>query len=237
MPNKSFDRLAYLQQLTQQGTPDWISNAVGPIQAQVAALPGQSDALAYVNPGQATVNIVRPELYTAPIAAHEATHVFQASRNPSFAQHMNAMEPATQAGYDYGGVQGLQANPYKSMGDYNPEQQAEMVEDLADAQSKLTSHMNLKQLQQWDQTKQALERPISQLQQVAAPSNSLAERGDAFLNNYTYGNGALNSLLTQQPLERLMGLISSPSMNTSPLQPQSAPSSALGYANRSKLVR
>jgi len=142
---------------------------------------------------------------------------------------MQLMAPQTPSlkSYDYGGVEGLLANPQRSVASYNPEQQAEMVEDLTTAQGKLGPHMTPAQLAAWDRTKTALERPIQQLANVPAQDNSMTGQIDHYLNQRGFGD----------PLSRLLGLISPPTMTTAPQPYPSAPSVALGNANRSKLVR
>jgi hypothetical protein len=216
-------------QTTDSGVPGWISQAVGPIQT---AQGNDPRALAYVDPSQAkpTINVERPDLYTKPIAAHESTHVFQNSRNPDFLARVRELAPAAgdRSSYDYGGVAGLKANPQRSIGDYNHEQQAQMVQDLTAAQGALRPHMSPAQLQSWDDTKNALERPIRQLQRVPAPDHSLAERGDAWAAAHT---------TLDHPFSRLKGLFVTPTMPMEAPPAPEAPSAALGYANRSKLVR
>lgn len=218
-----------IQRTTASGVPNWISDAVGPIRT----VPGNDPrALAYVDPSQAnpTINVVRPNLYTPAIAAHEATHLFQNTRNQAFQNNMRALAPVAgdRSAYNYGGVPGIQAHPMKSIGQYNHEQQAQMVQDLTQAQQGLRPNMTPARLQQWDTTKTTLERPIRQLQMIPGPDTTVASRGDNWLNNHG---------IAGNPLQTLSSLISPPSMNTQPQPVPSAPSVALGYANPSKLVR
>jgi hypothetical protein len=168
-------------------------------------------------------------MYSPPIAAHEATHVFQNSRNDQFQDLERSQMPSSVSigNYDYGGTKGLLANPLKSVASYNPEQQAEMVEDLTAAQSKLTPKMSRKQLQDWDTTKTALERPIQQLANVPAQDASIGGRIDHYLDQRGLGD----------PIARVKGVLSPPKMSMAPQPTPEAPSVALGYANRSKLVR
>lgn len=220
------------QQITDEGRPDWIS---GPITAQQgpesAELVGRKDigSVAYVPNGGNAISVTRPALYDKPIAAHEATHVFQGSRNDQFQNLGNSLLPngSTLKDYDYGGVKGLMANPQKSVASYNPEQQAEMVEDLTAAQAKLTPKMSRSQLQGWDTTKTALERPIRQLASVPAQDNSIGGKINHYLDQRGFG----------EPITRARGILSPPTMSMAPQPNPEAPSVALGYANRSKLVR
>jgi hypothetical protein len=206
-------------------------NSIGPVQVNQTADPGGNDqpgigTVAYVNPSNPSpnINVVRPNLFTPSVAAHEMTHNWQNSRNQQFVNNTQAMEPLNPGlkDYDYGGVSGLQANPLKSIGNYNPEQQASMVENLTKAQSQLSPNMNRAQLQNWDTQKNALERPIQQLKDIPPADTSLLGRIDARLQ----GN----------PISYLRSFIS-PSMPAAPQAIPGAPSVALGYANRSKLVR
>lgn len=220
-----------LQQTTNSGQPDWIS---GPIPTQEGApnWHGANDLaeVADVPPGQTYVNVAMPLRYDKPTAAHETTHVFQNTRNDRFQDLGSALLPhgaQSQADYDYGGVKGLMAHPRKTITDYNPEQQAQMVEDLTRAQGRLTPRMSRQQLQNWDTTKMALERPIRQLANIPQADSSLGGRVDHYLHDRGFG----------EPIARLRGILSPPSLDVSPLPPPAAPSVALGYANRSKLVR
>lgn len=228
---KAKDKFA-LQQMTNAAQPNWISGQIPTQQGQeLPELQGRNDigTVAYVpNMGNA-ISVTRPALYDKPTAAHEATHVFQNSRNDQFQNLMQLMMPQTSSvsNYDYGGVHGLMANPQKSVAGYNPEQQAQMVEDLTAAQGKLTPNMTPAQLAAWDQTKTALERPIQQLANVPAQNNSVVGKVDHYLNQRGFGS----------PLEQLMGILSPPTMSTAPQPTPGAPSVALGYANKSKLVR
>jgi len=228
---KAKDKFA-LQQMTAAAQPSWISGQIQTQQGQeLPELQGRNDigTVAYVPNAGTTISVTRPSLYDKPTAAHEATHVFQNTRNDKFQNLMQLMMPQTDSvsNYDYGGVQGLQANPQKSVAAYNPEQQAQMVEDLTAAQSKLKPNMTPAQLAAWDATKNALERPISQLAAVPAQDTSVAARIDHYLNQRGFGD----------PLSRLLGIISPPTMSMAPQPTPGAPSVALGYANKSKLVR
>jgi hypothetical protein len=223
MPNKT------LGSITASGTPSWISDMLGMPQTRQVAPDGQIIA-DVTDTAPNMINVAMPDRYTPLVAAHEATHVFQNSRNPAFTTQMVKTLPPTIApsNYDYGGTAGLRATPFKSIGNYNPEQQAKMVEDLTAAQDNLKPGMSRAALQQWDDTKNTLERPIQQLQRVPPPDNSRAERGDSWLHQHGI-NGDI--------LERLKGVFQTPQMPTGPQPPPQAPSVALGYANRSKLVR
>lgn len=225
-------KIPSLQQTTDAGQPNWIGGRIptqpGP---EVPDLVGRSDlgSVAYVPNGGSAVSVTRPSLYDIPIAAHEATHAFQNSRNDQFQDLENRQMPTSTslANYDYGGVKGLTANPLKSVANYNPEQQAEMVEDLTAAQGKLSPKMNRSQLQDWDTTKTALERPIQQLSSVPGQNNSIGGRIDHYLDQRGFGD----------PIARVKGILSPPTMSTGPQPNPEAPSVALGYANRSRLVR
>ncbi len=76
------------------------------------------------------IQVLAPDLYGPPILNHELTHTYQDTR----AQGITPASPVTQSGtraYSYGGVQGLQAARMqgKTVSDFNPEQQADMVKD------------------------------------------------------------------------------------------------------------
>jgi hypothetical protein len=222
-----------LQKITQQGAPDWAS--AGPIPTVMGT---DSDGLhsgddAYVRPGISKINVMQPGNYTPAVAAHEATHVFQGTRNGDFQRRTNGLlsggDPRP-SDYDYGGVAGLQAHPGRTISNYNPEQQAQMVEDLTSAQDALPAHMSQQQLAAWDAKKNALERPIQQLTRIPAADTSLLGRADEYLD-------ARPELGLDHPFARLKGLISPPAMPTAPEPGPGAPSVALGYANRSRLVK
>jgi hypothetical protein len=224
-------KIPSLQQTTDAAQPNWIGGRIPTRPAtETSALAGTGlSSGAYVVPGVNAINVTRPDLYSKPEAAHESTHVFQNGRNDQF---QNIEDNLTLPGYsmkmyDYGGVKGLLANPLKTATDYSREQQAKMVEDLTTAQDKLTPKMNPQQLQDWDTTKTALERPIRQLANVPPQDVSLGGRIDHFLDQRGFG----------APIARVKGILSTPDMNTVPQPPPDAPSVALGYANRSKLVR
>jgi hypothetical protein len=173
-------------------------------------------------------------MYTVPVAAHESTHIAQQSKNGDFQRASQALLPGgaqSAKDYDYGGIPGLEANPQRSIGNYNPEQQAQMVEDLATAQGALPAKMSPPQLAKWDETKNALERPIRQLMAVPPPDTSLAGKADEWLAERPLGK------YLDHPFSRLLGQIQTPALQTQPQPVPSAPSVALGYANKSKLVR
>ncbi len=226
-----------VQQTTDAGAPDWAAS--GPIQTLMGYDPsgahaeGSTGTIAYVQPEAEKINVAQPGMYTKPVAAHEATHVFQNSRNGDFLRAIQSLAPGPPLlkDYDYGGVAGLQAHPLKSIGDYNPEQQARMVEDLTKAQEQLKPMMSREQLQQWDTTKAALERPIRQLLAVPPPDNSLAGRADEWIAERPLGE------LLDHPFTRLKGILVPPPMPKGPDAPPEPPSVALGFADRSKLVR
>jgi len=231
MPTPPNTGLRNLQDITNSGQPSWASAGAIPTSQGLGSFQGSSSLgeVADVPAGQARINVVRPDMYDKPTAAHEATHVFQNSRNDQFNDREHYLLPLTSSlsDYNYGGVKGLQANPRKTVTDYNPEQQASMVEDLTSAQGKLTTHMSKDQLNAWDATKNTLERPLQQLIAVPAQDNSVSGKIDHYLHVRGFGD----------PISQLKGILSPPTMNTSPQPVPSAPSAALGYANRSKLVR
>lgn len=221
-----------IQQTTDDGQPNWIGGRISVQQGQeLPELAARNDigTVAYVPNGGNAISVTRPYLYTPSVAAHEATHVFQNSRNDQFQDLEQSMMPRTDSlkNYDYGGIKGLQTNPQKTIANYNPEQQAEMVEDLTSAQAQLKPKMSHSQLADWDATKTALERPIRQLASVPAQDTSIGGRIDHYLDQRGFGD----------PIARVRGILSPPAMNPAPQPNPSAPSVALGYANRSKLVR
>ncbi len=73
-------------------------------------------------------------MFTLPVETHEETHVFQLSRNPEVLTRMeeNLASGKIRRDYDYGGMEGLlQAHrDRKTITDFGPEQQAEMVRDF-----------------------------------------------------------------------------------------------------------
>jgi hypothetical protein len=221
-----------LQRTTDAGQPNWIGGKITTQQGQESPdLLGRNDlgTVAYVPNNGNAISVTRPSLYDLPTAAHEATHVFQNTRNDQFQDLESRQMPSSTSltNYDYGGIKGLQSNPLKSVANYNPEQQAEMVEDLTAAQGKLTPKMSPKQLQDWDTTKTTLERPIRQLAAVPAKDTSIGGRIDRYFDLRGFGD----------PIAKVKGILSPPSINMAPQSNPEAPSVALGYANRSKLVR
>jgi hypothetical protein len=234
-----------IQATTNEGEPYWVSDAVGRPAAVPAANPADGRrALSYVEPHDTSkVNVVLPQNYTPDVAAHETTHIFQNSRNDDFNRSQDELQnkPGNIAGmgsnresqaaaYDYGGVKGLRANPLRSVGNYNREQQAQMVQDLAVAQNNIHPGMSKPELANWDETKKTLERPIEQLQRIPAKSApTVSSKVDDWLAQHT--------IFGDRPLERARGILSPPTIDTRPLGTPEAPSTALGYANLSEDVR
>jgi hypothetical protein len=208
------------------GTPDWMQS-LGPITPKITGDPGGNaqnmGTVAYVDPSnpQPNINVVNPGLFTPAVAAHEMTHNYQNSRNAAFVQNTQAMQPTTgnTSNYDYGGVAGLLSNPLKSIGNYNPEQQASMVQNLTQAQSQLPANPTRAQLQQWDVTKNALERPIQQLKDIPPADTSML--------------GRISSSLQGDPIGYLRQFLS-PSLPAAPQAVPGPPSAALGYALKSR---
>jgi hypothetical protein len=232
-----------LQAITNAGAPGW-TGVPAPTVLGSAPTGAQdldtSGTIAYVTPGQPQINVMQPGKYTPVVAAHEEAHEFQNGRNGDFQRASQALLPGGNPlpkDYDYGGIPGLQANQMlpanqqKSIGNYNPEQQATMVGDLTKAQDALPSKMSPAQLQQWDTTKNTLERPIRQLMQIPPPNTSLAGKADEWLAERPIGK------FLDHPFTRLAGQFSTPALQVQPQPAVSAPSVALGYANKSKLVR
>jgi hypothetical protein len=85
-----------------------------------------------------TIKVREPGKLTPGIETHEETHVFQRSRqgeNPGLIDTvMNYLRPqsAPLAGYDYGGIAGLEKarQQEKTIANYGPEAQAEIVRDF-----------------------------------------------------------------------------------------------------------
>jgi hypothetical protein len=222
-----------LNSITKRAAPVWAPSVDTVASPGAEGDPNQS-TVAYVQPGQNRINVVHPEMYSEPIAAHELTHAFQNTRSGDFQRGINARLPngaQSAKDYDYGGTAGLRANPRKSIADYNPEQGAQMVEDLTADQGKLNPKMNPQQLRQWDQQKQTLERPIQQMLNVAPKDTSMAGRADDWLADRPLGQ------MINHPFTRLKGLVSPQRMNPNPPTMPEPPSEQLGYAVRSKLVR
>jgi hypothetical protein len=229
-----------LQAITNAAAPGWTGAPALTVPGSGAGGAQAIDAtgtIASVTPGARQIDVAQPALYTPPVAAHESTHIFQQSRNGDFQRASQSLLPGgagLSSDYDYGGIPGLQANPQKSIGNYNPEQQAKMVEDLTRAQdalpSPLAAKMSAPQLQAWDNTKNTLERPIRQLMAVPAPDTSLAGKADEWLAERPIGQ------YLDHPFTRLAGQLSIPGMKAQPQPVPSAPSVALGYPNKSKLV-
>lgn len=187
--------------------------------------------LAYVDPANAgAINVVSPNSYTPEMAAHEATHTFQFGRNNAFIDHLQALLPGgTQnvGNYNYGGLSNLQSN-HPNIGILNAEQQASIVGDLMKAQHSLPAHPTAHQLNQWDATKAAYERPIQQLQAIPGAETGVA----GTIDNYTHSLGLGEPMSYMKSLLGLSKLLA-PVPNPVP----GAPSAALGYPNLSTLVR
>ena len=78
-----------------------------------------------------TIQVRYPAGYTKAVNTHEATHVYQQSRNASFSNPEGQQQATTAKDYDYGGVSGLiQAQQQgKTISSFSPEQQAQLVAD------------------------------------------------------------------------------------------------------------
>lgn len=228
-----------LNDITKAGTPWWVQNDTGPISTvlqPLAPASGEYDparTIASVNPNSraSQINVEDASGYTKPVAAHESTHFYQDTRNDPFQDSIRSLLPNGTTGlkdYDYGGVAGLQAHPFKSIGQYNPEQSATMVEDLTRANDNLKPGMSRPQLQRWDATKNTLERPIRELQAVPAAETGIGGHIDQFLHERGLGD-PVSYAKTFLGLSPLVPKVLNPAPD--------APSVALGFANPSRLVR
>jgi hypothetical protein len=183
-------------------------------------------ASAYVlhnQPGQ--VNVQDPNAYNPTMAAHEATHGYQYTRNDQFQDNLNAKLPngTMNAGnYNYGDLRG-----HHDIGNYNAEQQATMVGDLTN--NNMSAPHTKAELQKFDDTKNALEPMVRQLQRIPAQDTSVAGRIDHAFHTHGFGDPIAYA-------KGMMGLTPPPKMAVANPTPQ-APSAVLGYANPSKLVR
>lgn len=117
-----------------------------------------------------------PELVTPSIQAHELTHVYQLSLREAMKHDVSEDKPggiAPASTYDYGGWQSLidARNKGKTIRDFTDEQQASMIEDYTNLQTKLhdPSYQTLPaakkvaMLNEWDQANQALAPYLRQL--------------------------------------------------------------------------
>jgi hypothetical protein len=98
-------------------------------------VPYQRDGknIADVNPDDPnTIRVREPGMFTNPVYTHEATHVYQMSRNPAVVKEIEGRYGGGRTGgFDYGGADGLlrAQQARKTITDFGPEQQARMVED------------------------------------------------------------------------------------------------------------
>lgn len=106
-----------------------------------------------------TVQVAYPQMFTLPDETHEETHVFQLSRNPAVRRDMDRQELKLQgirqhnpsdpmAGYGYGGDVGLvrDRREGKTIADFNPEQQAQMVSAYQQATNRAMATGNTRML-------------------------------------------------------------------------------------------
>lgn len=103
--------------------------------AKIERAPSNGIAIAEVDGSDPNTILVRePEQFTLPAQTHEETHVFQFGRNPAVVKEMeeNLTSGKLPRTYDYGGIDGLLAarKQGKTIADYGPEQQAQMVSDF-----------------------------------------------------------------------------------------------------------
>ena len=105
------------------GVPQRNDPNLGPIAAQVSAQ----------DPTTIQVMDTDPKAFNKGTYTHEATHVFQYSRNPaSIAYPGNNRQATSPNDYNYGGMEGLEKarQTGKTVSDYGPEKQADMVRDF-----------------------------------------------------------------------------------------------------------
>ena len=119
------------------GIPDFLrpANAQTKVVSAPPATLGAGTVDADVDPvNPTTINVRDAAGYTPPVMTHEATHVFQLSRNAPFVGAMSQQfqRPNDDSMYDYGGADGLlQAQQQgKTIANYTPEQQARMVQNF-----------------------------------------------------------------------------------------------------------
>lgn len=115
-----------------QNVPDFLKPTAS--QSKIEVAPANSDYAAEVQPwAPRTVKYFGEDQITQPTTTHEVTHEFQDSRNLSVVgdEMYNILAGRTNKSYDYGGIDGLlkAQQEHKSIEDFGPEQQADIVMD------------------------------------------------------------------------------------------------------------
>lgn len=119
--------------------------------------PANGVDIAVVTPQQpSAIQVHDRQLFTEPVEAHELTHVFQRSRNQAVVNDLadaqshllTADGNAQRQAYDYGGLAGLMAARIhgKTIADYGPEAQAQMVSDYQRLTQQAITQGNERQL-------------------------------------------------------------------------------------------
>ncbi len=171
------------------------------------------------------ISVARPDLYTPQVGAHEATHLYQNTRNREFRNHADSLTPSSPSlsEYDYGGQAGLRG---KSIADFNPEQQADIVGDFTARSRSLPAHPGARDLRVWDQTREAYEPKIRQLQDVPPAPTGILAATDNFLQDHGLG----------RPIETVSGILHPDVLNPKTVPPM-VPSEQTGMFQRSKIVK
>lgn len=143
--------------------------------AHIVDRPPDNRSIALVSSTNPTeIDVHEPSQFHSPELIHEMTHVFQFSRNPAM---VSQMQDALRAGklpstYTYGGTDGLLAAQQqgKTIADFGPEQQAEMVRNYAVLTKQAIQTGNAAEL---DKIKQAYGPFIRQLAAFPGKSDSM----------------------------------------------------------------
>lgn len=145
--------------------------------AHIVDKPPDNRSIALVSSDDPTeIDVHEPSQFHSPQLIHEMTHVFQFSRNPEM---VNQMRDALRTGklpatYTYGGTDGLIAarQAGKTIADFGPEQQAEMVKNYAVLTKQAIQSGNAAEL---DRIKQAYGPFIRQLAALPGKTDSLTQ--------------------------------------------------------------
>lgn len=202
-----------LQTETDEATPLWVKDATGKLvvrQTPPTKTFANSEQVSYHPEDTKFIGVPVPSRYTPPVAAHETTHAFQDTRNRYFRSALDAAStnPVT-ASERYGGVAGLKANGKKGIGEYNAEEQANMVRDLTamNEQAVPTSpRMTPTQLQQYDDDKAVLENKVNQLKNIPVDDKpTWKQRVDDWMSNRRLGTptSSATKFIQSRPLESM----------------------------------
>ncbi|MGB6934396.1 MAG: hypothetical protein WBD91_16585 [Acidobacteriaceae bacterium] len=115
-----------------EDVPDFLKQTAANSKVVIQPPNGKDVAVVHSSsPNEVDVN--QRDQFGQPQLNHEETHVFQFSRNPAVVEQMQQTMATGPKGYTYGGTDGLlQAQmQHKTIADFGPEQQAEMVRNYA----------------------------------------------------------------------------------------------------------